>query len=331
KPALRGICDVLPVAPAAARLTRRMRATGIDPVSRRFQHLDDVANCESLGPLAELNHNPLAGNRIGDKGGPAVVIETEALATNRNPVDREFHPLHSPILEAVSTSSTPAVKIIPSVLPADFARLGDECQALEAAGVDRIQFDVMDGRFVPNLTFGPDIIAAVRSTVSVPFEAHLMIEEPDHLISRFVEAGCGLIIVHEETCTHLHRTLSHIKELGAHAAVALNPHTPIDRVAHVLDLLDMALVMTVNPGFGGQNYIAAMEPKIEAMRDLLDTADHWVDLEVDGGISHTTVEGAARAGANVLISGSWMFRHDGGLGAAVSELRTLATAAYHSR
>ena len=228
----------------------------------------------------------------------------------------------------MSATSAPAIKIIPSVLPADFARLGDECQALEQAGVDRIQFDVMDGRFVPNITFGPDVIASVRGAVSVPFEAHLMIEEPDHLISRFVEAGCELIIVHEETCTHLHRTLAHIKELGASAAVALNPHTPIDRVAHVLGLLDMALVMTVNPGFGGQKYIHSMEPKIKSMRNLLDTADHWIDLEVDGGISHSTVEGAAAAGANVLISGSWMFRHADGLAAAVSELRTMATGAY---
>ncbi len=230
----------------------------------------------------------------------------------------------------MQSGSTPAIKIIPSVLPADFARLGDECQALERAGVDRIQFDVMDGRFVPNITFGPDVIASVRSTVSVPFEAHLMIEQPDHLISRFVEAGCQLIIVHEETCTHLHRTLSMIKELGASAAVALNPHTPIDRVAHVLDLLDMVLVMTVNPGFGGQKYIATMEPKIQATRALLDTADHWIDLEVDGGISANTVSGAAAAGANVLISGSAMFRHPDGLGAAVAELRSLATAAYGS-
>ncbi|MGI9610761.1 MAG: ribulose-phosphate 3-epimerase [Acidimicrobiia bacterium] len=308
-----------------------MRAPRVNPVSRGFQYFDNPAYGVPLGLFAELDNHPFVRNRIGDERGPAIVIETEALATNRNPVHGEFNPLHSPILEAVSTSSTPAIKIIPSVLPADFARLGEQCQALEAAGVDRIQFDVMDGRFVPNLTFGPDVIAAVRSAVSVPFEAHLMIEHPDHLISRFVEAGCELIIVHEETCTHLHRTLSHIKELGANAAVALNPHTPVDRVAHVLDLLDMALVMTVNPGFGGQQYIATMEPKIAAMRNLLDTADHWIDLEVDGGISHSTVEGAARAGANVLISGSWMFRHEGGLGAAVSELRTLATAAHASR
>jgi len=230
----------------------------------------------------------------------------------------------------MSSVSAPQIKIAPSVLPADFARLGDECQALEKAGVDRIQFDVMDGRFVPNITFGPDVIASVRSAVSVPFEAHLMIEEPDHLISRFVEAGCGLIIVHEETCTHLHRTLSHIRDLGVGAAVALNPHTPIDRIAHVLDLLEMVLIMTVNPGFGGQAYISTMEPKIAATRALLDTADRWIDLEVDGGISANTIEGAAAAGANVLISGSAMFRHPDGLGAAVAELRQLATRAYRT-
>lgn len=219
------------------------------------------------------------------------------------------------------------IKIVPSVLPADFARLGDECQALERAGVDRIQWDVMDGRFVPNLTFGADVIAACRSTVSVPFEAHLMIEEPDLLIPSFVEAGCELIIVHAETTRHLHRTLGMVKELGAAAAVALNPSTPITEVEHVIDLLDMLLVMTVNPGFGGQAYIATMEPKIRAARALLDTADHWIDLEVDGGISSSTIGGAAAAGANVMISGSWMFKHADGLGAAVSELRRLATAA----
>ena len=225
---------------------------------------------------------------------------------------------------------TSAIKIVPSVLPADFARLGNECQALERAGVDRIQWDVMDGRFVPNLTFGADVIAACRSTVSVPFEAHLMIEEPDTLIPGFVEAGCELIIVHAETTRHLHRTLGLIKELGASGAVALNPSTPITEVEHVVDLLDMLLVMTVNPGFGGQAYIATMEPKIRAARALLDTADHWIDLEVDGGISSSTIAGAAAAGANVMISGSWMFKHPEGLAAAVSELRELATEAYAS-
>lgn len=229
------------------------------------------------------------------------------------------------------THQPPPILIAPSVLPADFARLGDECEALERAGVDRIQFDVMDGRFVPNITFGPDVIASVRSVVSVPFEAHLMIEEPDHLIPRFIEAGCEIIIVHAETCTHLHRTLAAIKDLGAAPAVALNPHTPVETIESVIDLLQMVLIMTVNPGFGGQAYINTMEPKVNKTRQLLDTADHWIDLEVDGGISANTVGGAAGSGANVLISGSAMFRHPGGLAASVTELRTLATEAWHNR
>ncbi|MFT7599550.1 MAG: ribulose-phosphate 3-epimerase [Acidimicrobiales bacterium] len=228
-------------------------------------------------------------------------------------------------------TEAPAILIAPSVLPADFARLGDECEDLEAAGVDRIQWDVMDGRFVPNLTFGADVIAACRSTTSLPFEAHLMIEEPDHLIPEFVRAGCEIIIVHIETCVHLHRTLATIRELGASPAVALNPHTPIEVIANVLDLLDMVLVMTVNPGFGGQSYIDTMEPKIHATRSLLDTADHWIDLEVDGGISASTVSGAAGAGANVLISGSAMFKHPEGKAAAVTELRQLAAKAWEAR
>lgn len=226
--------------------------------------------------------------------------------------------------------TAPPILIAPSVLPADFARLGEECQALEAAGVDRIQFDVMDGRFVPNLTFGPDVIAAVRPAVSVPFEAHLMIEEPDHLLPRFVEAGCEIVIVHAETTRHLHRTLSAVRDLGAQAGVALNPHTPVETIASVVDLLDMVLVMTVNPGFGGQAYLASMEPKIAATRALLDRAGGWIDLEVDGGISPKTVAGAAGAGANVLVSGSALFAHPGGLAAGVDELRELGQAAWTS-
>ncbi|MDH3683579.1 MAG: ribulose-phosphate 3-epimerase [Acidimicrobiia bacterium] len=225
----------------------------------------------------------------------------------------------------------PPILIVPSVLPADFARLGDECRDLEAAGVDRIQFDVMDGRFVPNLTFGPDVIAAVRPTVAVPFEAHLMIEEPDHLVPRFVEAGCDTIIVHAETCVHLHRTLAAVREFGASPAVALNPHTPLEVVANVLDLCEMVLIMTVNPGFGGQAYLSTMEPKIAAARALLDTADHWIDLEVDGGIGPSTITEAAVAGANVFISGSALYRHVGGLGAATDELRQLAGKAWANR
>jgi ribulose-phosphate 3-epimerase len=219
------------------------------------------------------------------------------------------------------------IQIAPSVLPVDFAHFGDGCLALEKAGVDRIQFDVMDGRFVPNLTFGPDVIASVRPLLSVPFEAHLMVEEPDRLAHLYVEAGCQRLIVHAEACLHLHRVLGAIAELGATAAVALNPATPISHVAHVLDLVDMVLVMTVNPGFGGQRYIATMEPKVAELRALIETQGADVDIEVDGGISTATVAGAVRAGANVLVAGSALFADPSGLEHAVGELRTAAEAA----
>ena len=215
-------------------------------------------------------------------------------------------------------------EIAPSVLPADFARLGEEVAALEAAGVDRIQWDVMDGRFVPNLTFGPDVIAACRPHATVPFEAHLMVEEPDELAPRYVEAGCDMLIVHAEACRHLHRTLGRIRELGAKPAVALNPSTPVDEVAHVLDLVELVLVMTVNPGFGGQAYISTMEPKVAAVRELIVAGGHDVDLEVDGGIAPDTITGAASAGANILVAGSALYRDPAGLEHAVTELRTLA-------
>ena len=216
------------------------------------------------------------------------------------------------------------IEIAPSVLPADFSRLGDEVLALEKAGADRIQWDVMDGRFVPNLTFGPDVIAACRSRVSVPFEAHLMIEEPDELLARCVDAGCRLVIVHAESTRHLHRTLGRARDLGADAGVALNPATPVEAVAHVLDLCSLVLVMTVNPGFGGQDYIATMEPKIAATRRMIVEGGWDCDLEVDGGIAPSTVGGAARAGANILVAGSALYRDPLGLEHAVTELRDVA-------
>ncbi len=221
------------------------------------------------------------------------------------------------------------IQIVPSVLPADFSRLGEECQALEKAGVDRIQWDVMDGVFVPNLTFGPDVIASVRDSVEVPFEAHLMVQDPDLLAARYVEAGCGMLIVHAETTTHLHRTLGNVRELGASPAVALNPATSVEAVRHVLDLVDMVLVMTVNPGFGGQDYIATMEPKVAELRRLIVDGDHDVDIEVDGGIGPGTIAGAAAAGANVLVAGSALYRDPEGLEHAVTDLRTRAEAAAH--
>lgn len=221
------------------------------------------------------------------------------------------------------------IQIAPSVLPADFARLGDEVEALETAGVDLIQWDVMDGQFVPNLTFGPDVIASVRDRVQVPFEAHLMVLTPDVMAARYIEAGCARLIVHAEACTHLHRTLGNIAELGGAAAVALNPATPVSAVAHVLDLVDLVLVMTVNPGFGGQQYISTMEPKIIELKGMIAAAgrSELTSIEVDGGISADTVAGAAAAGASILVAGSALYRHPDGLEAAVTELRTIATAA----
>jgi ribulose-phosphate 3-epimerase len=215
-------------------------------------------------------------------------------------------------------------------LPADFAELGKAVRDLEAAGVDLIQWDVMDGQFVPNLTFGPDVIAAARRHCSVPFEAHLMVLTPDVMAAEYVKAGCSRLIVHAEACTHLHRTLDNIRSLGASAAVALNPATPASAVENVLDLIDLVLVMTVNPGFGGQKYINTMECKIREVRNMISAAGlgDTVHVEVDGGISASTVSGAAAAGANLLIAGSALFKHPDGLAAAVGELRELATRSF---
>ncbi|NDH47674.1 MAG: ribulose-phosphate 3-epimerase [Acidimicrobiia bacterium] len=221
------------------------------------------------------------------------------------------------------------IQIVPSVLPCDFAKLGAEIEALDAAGVDHFQWDVMDGQFVPNLTFGPDVIAAARKHTTKPFEAHLMVLTPDVLAARYVEAGCSRLIVHAEACPHLHRTLGNIASMGANPAVALNPHTPVSEIEHVLDLVDMVLIMTVNPGFGGQSYIATMEPKIAQLRALIDRRglSDRVHIEVDGGIGPSTIAGAVSAGANVLIAGTALFRYSEGLEFAVNDLRAKAHAA----
>ncbi len=197
--------------------------------------------------------------------------------------------------------------LVASVLPADFAELGRDVGEIERAGVDRIQWDVMDGRFVPNLTFGPDVIAACRDRVTMGFEAHLMVEDPDPMLPRWVEAGCEIVIVHAEACRHLHRTLSSIRDLGARAGVALNPATPLAAVVDVLDITDLLLVMTVNPGFGGQRYLAGMEPKIAATRAEIDSRGLDIELEVDGGIGPHTIARAAAAGADVFCAGSALF------------------------
>ncbi len=211
--------------------------------------------------------------------------------------------------------------VVASVLGADYSRLGREVTALAEAGVDRIQWDVMDGHFVPNLTFGPDVIASCRDRAPIPFEAHLMIRQADRWLEAYVGAGCEAVIVHAEACTHLHRTLAAIRSLGALAGVALNPATPLSAVRHVLDQVDLLLVMTVEPGFGGQSYIPAMEEKIAEARAMVDLSGRPIPIEVDGGIKPSTIGGARRAGADWFVAGSAILTHPEGKARAVSELR----------
>ncbi len=212
-------------------------------------------------------------------------------------------------------------QIVASVLGADYMRLGDELAELEAAGVDGVQWDVMDGRFVPNVTFGADVVAAGRSRVDLPFEAHLMIEEPERYVADYVRAGCDTVIVHAEATVHLHRTLRLIAEAGGRPAVALNPATPVEAVRDVLEDIDLLLIMTVNPGFGGQSFIESMLPKIRRARRMLDEIGSDARLEVDGGIKAHNVAAPARAGADVFISGSGILAHPEGKATAVKELR----------
>jgi ribulose-phosphate 3-epimerase len=213
--------------------------------------------------------------------------------------------------------------IVPSVLSADFARLGEACLELEQAGADRLQWDVMDGHYVPNLTFGPDVIAACRDRVACDFEAHIMCDRPEELLPRYVDAGCQWVLVHPETLRQPHRTYQRINELGAGVGVALSPATPVEHIVDVLDLIGMVLVMTVSPGFGGQSYLASMEPKITRVRELVAASGRSIDIEVDGGISTSTIGGAAKAGANVFVSGSSIAAADDPA-AAIAELRRIA-------
>ena len=213
--------------------------------------------------------------------------------------------------------------LAPSILASDFSQLGAEIAAIDAAGCDHIHLDVMDGVFVPNLTFGPPIIKAVRSASQKFYDAHLMVSNPDRLLADYAAAGCDGITVHIEACDHLDRTLSHIRELGCKAGVALNPHTPIDGLRHVLDRLDLILVMTVNPGFGGQSFIEAMLPKIAAVKDLVGSRN--ISIQVDGGITADNAEAVAKAGANNLVAGSAVFK--GGLDAYAKNIAAIRTAA----
>jgi len=205
-----------------------------------------------------------------------------------------------------------ALRIAPSILASDFARLGEEVRAVEAAGADIVHVDVMDGRFVPNITFWPAVVAAVRRSTKLPVDVHLMIVEPERYVGDFARAGADRISVHLEATPHLHRVVEQIRELGKKAAVAVNPHSSLEGLDVVLPELDMVLLMTVNPGFGGQKFIEAVVPKIRALRAEIDRRGLDIDIQVDGGIDAETAPAVTSAGATVLVAGSSVFHAPGG-------------------
>ncbi len=213
------------------------------------------------------------------------------------------------------------LKIAPSILSADFARLGEQVQAAEAAGAEWIHVDVMDGHFVPNITIGPIIVQAIRPVTALPLDVHLMIEWPERYLADFADAGADILTVHVETNPHLHRTVQQIKALGLKAGVALNPATSLSSLEELLPGLDLVLVMSVNPGFGGQSYIASSTAKIERLRKMLDDTGSEAELEVDGGINTETIGDVVRAGATVLVAGSAIFNDRASIAANIQQLR----------
>ncbi|GAC1389316.1 MAG: hypothetical protein NVS4B11_13880 [Ktedonobacteraceae bacterium] len=234
----------------------------------------------------------------------------------------------STYLEIVSVSSIVDTKkgstmigIVPSILSADFTRLGEQVRDAETAGATRIQIDIMDGHFVPNITMGPAIVEAVRSCTKLPLEAHLMITNPEQFVEKFAKAGADIIIVHQEVSPHLHRIVQQIKALGKKAAVALNPSTPIILLEDMLSQLDMVLIMTVNPGFGGQDFIPEMLPKLEKLRQIITERNLICDIEVDGGIHKGTIPHVVKAGANMLVAGSAVYNNHESVEQTIARLK----------
>ncbi len=219
-------------------------------------------------------------------------------------------------------------KIAPSILAADFTRLGEQVRDAEAGGADLIHVDVMDGHFVPNITFGPLIVEAVRRITNLPLDVHLMIEQPERYIEDFIRAGATMINVHVETCPHLHRTIQQIRGASARPGVALNPHTPFEMILEILEDVDRVLVMTVNPGFGGQQLIPGTLGKLARIRAAIKALDRPIELGVDGGVDVDTVMQVLSQGADVLVAGNSVFGAPEGVGAAIAALRAAATS-YH--
>lgn len=213
------------------------------------------------------------------------------------------------------------IKIAPSILSADFSRLGEQVAEAEAGGADAIHIDIMDGAFVPNITMGPMIVQAIRPWTTLPFDLHLMIANPERYIADFASAGADIITVHAEACVHLHSVIQQIRAAGKRPSVAISPATPISALEEIIADLDQALIMTVNPGFGGQTFIDAMLSKISRMRALIDERELSVDLQVDGGVSAATAPAVARAGANVLVAGSAVYNDRMSVADAIARIR----------